>query len=396
MTIRLASISDIAAVNPRQPLLVGGDDTLVPFIPMAAVREDGDDPSEQHRTLGDVGSGYTYFERGDILLAKITPCFENGKTAHLTSLSAPFGFGSTEYHVLRAGPEVDSRYLFQVLRSPRFRHAGALRMTGSAGQRRVPAAFVGRFRIPVPSLIEQRRIAALLDRADAIRRKQHERLLAIESLLASTFSDLFGDPVSNERDWPTTRARDAISGIGAGTSTREVERERMPDDWAVLKISAVTSGWFRPDESKVVDGPPSNPLVPKRGDLLFSRANTRELVAATCLVDRDVERLFLPDKLWRITPNAAVATSEYLRFLLANPRFRQTLTKRATGTSGSMLNVSQEKLLDLTLPLPPLALQQRFAEIVWRSYALRESMLASIDQSDQLQGSIAHQAFAEV
>jgi len=116
MTVRSAAIGEIAVVNPRQPTRSSDDCASVPFIPMAAVSENGGILTEVRRPLSDLKSGYTYFERGDIILAKITPCFENGKVAHLDSLSHPFGFGSTEFHVLRAGPGLDPRYLYHAVR----------------------------------------------------------------------------------------------------------------------------------------------------------------------------------------------------------------------------------------------------------------------------------------
>lgn len=251
-----------------------------------------------------------------------------------------------------------------------------------------------RTRILVPQLAEQRRIAALLDKADVVMQKRRKTLLLLDDFLRSAFFQMFGDPVRNEKGWPRGEAACAISEISAGTSVKEVEGGKpKPTEWAVLKISAVTSGWYLPHERKVVAAPPQNLIVPNRGDLLFSRANTRELVAATCLVDSDVDRVFLPDKLWRITPNLNVATAEYLRFLFANTRFREVLTRQATGTSGSMLNVSQEKVLRFMLPLPPLPLQQRFGALVWRAYKLRDAVQCARQQLLGLFESLEQRAF---
>lgn len=190
--------------------------------------------------------------------------------------------------------------------------------------------------VPVPPLEEQKRIAAILDKADAIRRKRKEAIALTEELLRSTFLDMFGDPVTNPKGWKTHTMSDVISQIEAGWSAKGEERQCNSNEWGVLKISAVTSGVFDPKEHKAVGNNPSfkkKPIVPQRGDLLFSRANTRELVAATCLVESDCERVFLPDKLWRIKTNPDFANVEYLRFLLADPRYRSLLARKATGTS---------------------------------------------------------------
>jgi type I restriction enzyme S subunit len=158
----------------------------------------------------------------------------------------------------------------------------------------------------------------------------------------------------------------------------------------------VTSGRFRPDEHKAVatDAISRDVVSPRRGDLLFSRANTRELVAATCLVETDEPQLFLPDKVWRVTPRERVASTPYLRFLLSHDGFRLELTKTATGTSGSMLNVSMEKLRQLQAPLPPWPMQQRFSKLVWATLQTRARCEQAWRESDALFGAIMHSAFS--
>jgi type I restriction enzyme S subunit len=293
---------------------------------------------------------------------------------------------------LTCQPNVELRYLLHFLVSQASRLEG---MGKGATVKGITLDRLTQLRVPLPPLAEQRRIAAVLDKADAIRRKRRESLRLLDEFLRSAFLEMFGDPVRNPMGWPCRRAGDAISGIETGTSVNGEDKPQRSGDWAVLKISAVTSGWYLPTECKVVEMPPKQVIVPRVRDLLFSRANTRELVAATCLVDRDGPRLFLPDKLWRITPNGELATSEYLKFLLSNARFRPTLTGRATGTSGSMLNVSQEKLLDLLLPLPPLDLQRRFAAVVWKAFEMRRRAQDAGRETAVLFESLAQRAFAE-
>lgn len=284
---------------------------------------------------------------------------------------------------------VDDEYLCFALASLDFRGMGERAVKGVT----LNTESLGNLLIPLPPIAEQRQIAAVLGKADGLRRKRHESLRLMEEFLRSVFLEVFGDPTRNEKCWPLRGADCSISAIEAGTSVNGDERTPAGDEWAVLKISAVTSGRYLPEECKVVTTVPGRLVVPRKGDLLFSRANTRELVAATCLVDREAPRVFLPDKLWRITPNPRVATAEYLRYLLTDPGFRRTLTKRATGTSGSMLNVSQEKLVQLQLPVPPLASQQEFARIVWKSYETRDRLEQAAKLADELFGSIAQRSF---
>lgn len=134
---------------------------------MEAVGEYGGLDLSQSTAVEDIGSGYTAFQNEDVVVAKITPCFENGKGALAEGLLNGLAFGTTELHVLRATPRIDARFLFYVSISDPFRSFGEAEMYGAGGQKRVPTEFVKDFRLPFPKLAEQRAIAAFLDRETA-------------------------------------------------------------------------------------------------------------------------------------------------------------------------------------------------------------------------------------
>ncbi|QUS36369.1 restriction endonuclease subunit S [Falsirhodobacter algicola] len=144
------ALADIAEINPKRRFSPS-DDFTVTFLPMASVGEDGFIHDEQSRSLEDVRKGFTYFERGDLLVAKITPCFENGKGGDTRIISNQVGFGSTEFHVLRPSQPEFTDFIHLVLQSCRFRTEGERAMTGSAGQKRIPSDFIKSYRVPVPS-----------------------------------------------------------------------------------------------------------------------------------------------------------------------------------------------------------------------------------------------------
>ena len=152
-------------VNPSRSELNGCPEALeVSFVPMEAVCEYGGLRLNQTRPLADVATGYTYFRDGDVLSAKITPCFENGKGSVAGGLVNGLGLGTTELHVLRPTGDLEQRYLFYVTISHAFRKLGTACMYGAGGQKRVPEDFVKDFRQPIPPIDEQRVIAAFLDR----------------------------------------------------------------------------------------------------------------------------------------------------------------------------------------------------------------------------------------
>lgn len=136
------------------------DDTLVSFVPMATLNTfDASFTAKEERRIADVRTGFTYFRDGDVLLAKITPCFENGKAAIARNLTNGIGFGSTEYIVIRANTSlVYPEWIFYHINTTEFIDGGKSFMTGTAGQQRVDINYVKQYRIPVPSLEEQKKI----------------------------------------------------------------------------------------------------------------------------------------------------------------------------------------------------------------------------------------------
>jgi type I restriction enzyme S subunit len=178
---------------------------------------------------------------------------------------------------------------------------------------------------------------------------------------------MFGDPATNPNGWNQKPLGDVISAVEAGWSAAGEPRQRNEREFGVLKVSAVTSGRFLPTEHKAVaEVPESRVLVtPRRGDLLFSRANTRELIAASCIVEKDYPRLFLSDKLWRLVPQEQEASTVFLKELFWRESVRDQFRARSSGSSGSMLNISQEAMLRVVVPIPPYPLQKQFEESSW-------------------------------
>ena len=142
-------------------------DMEVSFVPMESVGEYGGLDLSATKELDDVASGYTYFSDGDVLIAKITPCFENGKGSLAEGLVNGVAFGTTELHVLRCQAGFDKKFAFYLTLTDAFRKMGEADMYGAGGQKRVPELFVANLKHPVPPLPEQRAIAGFLDRETA-------------------------------------------------------------------------------------------------------------------------------------------------------------------------------------------------------------------------------------
>ncbi len=151
-----SKIKTCAAINPgkRRMSKLKFDD-MVAFIPMEALSEMGE-LEPQQRSYAEVQSGFTYFENDDVVLAKITPCYENGKAGVMKNLMNGFGFGTTEFLVLRSNRKILPEYLYYVIFSDKFRKSGEVEMRGVAGQKRVSNLFVRNYEFILPSLDDQR------------------------------------------------------------------------------------------------------------------------------------------------------------------------------------------------------------------------------------------------
>lgn len=177
---------DMAEINPRPPANNLADDSEVSFLPMADVDEVwGRIVGHQTRTYAQAKTGFTPFQEDDVLFAKITPCMQNGKSAIARRLRNGRGYGSTEFHVLRAGPRTTAEWLFALVRLPVFREQAARSFMGTAGQQRVPADFLKAYTVPVPPMALQtafaRAVRGVLSHADIAdeRRSQAERIFRI-------------------------------------------------------------------------------------------------------------------------------------------------------------------------------------------------------------------------
>ncbi|MCC0653484.1 restriction endonuclease subunit S [Clostridioides sp. ES-S-0001-03] len=249
-------------------------------------------------------------------------------------------------------------------------------------------------KIPVPPLEEQERIVSILERAEGAICKREESNRLLDELVKSRFIDMFGDPVTNLNNWDIETIGSVVKSITAGWSANGEARVKMKDEKAVLKVSAVTQGYFKSDEYKVIDKDVEikKYVFPEQGDLLFSRANTREMVGATCIIHKDYPDLLLPDKLWKVLFVDRVNVF-YMKYILSESSIRAKFSANSTGTSGSMYNVSMDKFKNIEIPVPPKELQERFADFVKQVDKLKFKMENSLEELENNFNSLMQKAF---
>lgn len=388
MSVVTATLSEVADINPRVDRGEFSDlAEVVTFVPMAQVSEvSGAITSEDHRPVGELLKGFTPFVDRDVLVAKITPCFENGKIAH-ARISKRAGFGSTEFHVIRANTErLDDRYLFHFLRQPLIRVRGEKRMTGSGGQRRVPKAFLQSLDIPLPPLAEQRRIAAILDKADALRAKRREAIAKLDQLLQSVFLDMFGDPLAN----PKAEVRE-LSQL----CTRITDGTHQSPEWAdsgvpflfqsnvkPYQIDLATKKWISPEEYELLTA--RCPI--EFGDVLFTIVGSYGNAAMV----RTHEKFCFQRHIAHLKPCDDVLP-EFLEAMLNQRAVKRQADERVTGIAQKTLILKELRRLKVLMPSPNE--QQAFAETSESIRQQKQKLQHNAGQLDTLFASLQHRAF---
>jgi type I restriction enzyme S subunit len=381
-------LSEIADLNPSLAESLSSDEP-VSFVPMSAVTAETASTSHgENRCYGEVSKGYTPFRDGDLLVAKITPCFENGKIAQAT-LTHRFGFGSTEFHVIRPKPgKADARYLLHFLRQDRIRRDGERKMTGSAGQRRVPGHFLAGLSVPLPPLPEQRRIAEILDKADALRAKRRAVLAQLDTLTQSIFLDMFGDPATNPKGWKKTSLEELFE-IARGGSPRPIDDyiTDAPDgiNWIMIgdtveggKYITVTKKRIRPEGAR-------RSRAVKPGDFLLTNSMSfgRPYILRTtgCIHDG-----------WLVlSPRSEEAEPNYFYALLGSKAVYAEFARRAPGATVKNLNI--DLVRDVIVPVPPLPAQRKFAALVATIERSTSTFSNALVELDALFSSLQHRAF---
>jgi restriction endonuclease S subunit len=250
--------------------------------------------------------------------------------------------------------------------------------------------------LPVTEFDDQIRIAHLLGKVEGLIAQRKQHLQQLDDLLKSVFLEMFGDPVRNEKRWDKKQFSELLDDIESGKSPKCEARAATADEWGVLKLGAVTRCRFDESENKALpqDVPPSVRDEVKAGDLLFSRKNTYELVAACAYVFHTRPRLQMPDLIFRfVFKQDAEINPIFMWKLLTSGSQRKAIQSLAAGAAGSMPNISKANLKTVHLPTPPLPLQNQFAAIVEKVEGIKARFQQSLADLETLYGALSQKAF---
>lgn len=285
-------------------------DDLIAFVGMQDVSESAQLVDQKIVRFDEVKTGFTFFGKGDVLVAKITPCFENGKGCITDNLITNVGFGSTEFHVLRANQNSVSKFIYYWTVNSTFRKKLELDMVGSAGHRRVPLSSIQNYLIPLPATqVEQEKIATVLSDTDALISELEKLIDKKQSIKTATMQQLLTGK--------TRLPEFALREDGTPKGYKDSELGQIPEDWEVvclgdigqaligltyspndtaefgtlvLRSSNVQNGKLSFDNNVFVRMALPDRVIVKEGDILICvRNGSRQLIGKCALIDKKTE-----------------------------------------------------------------------------------------------------------
>lgn len=393
----LAPLTTACEINPRMNGSARPQEgELVAFVPMAAVDEDAGEIAEvAARPFREVAKGYTAFKSGDVLFAKITPCMQNGKAALVPKWEYPLGFGSTEFHVLRAREGVaDPAYIYHFVRWDVFRQRAREAFTGTAGQQRVPQSFLEQVRIPLPPIEEQRRIAAALDRAARLVKLHKHAAAKTRDLIPALFIDMFGDPATNPKGWDEVEFG-ALIDTGPQNGLYKPASDYGDDGVPILRIDAFDSGWLtKGDKLRRVrlDADTISKFRLCEDDIVVNRVNSMPLLGKSVLIPPLNEPTVFESNMMRFTVQRELCCPRWAAVWLQLDHTRAVLRSKAKQAI-NQASLNQGDIRSLMLYLPKIEHQTRFAQIATGLVQDALTCASAVEHASALQNSLLSEVF---
>ena len=370
-------------------------ETEVSFVPMEAVSEYGGLDLSLTKELSDVADGYTYFSNGDVLVAKITPCFENGKGSPASELVNGIAFGTTELHVLRCGQALDKQYAFYLTLADAFRKLGEAEMYGAGGQKRVPESFITNLRHPLPPLPEQRAIAAFLDRETA----RLDALVSREERLIELLRE--------KRTALITRA--VTRGLEANTPMKDSGVEwlgEIPIHWETTKLRRLLTlvshhvdvhpeqiyqeigirswgrGIFHKDSVTGAQLGDKRVFKLRPGELVLNIVFAWE--GAVAIVSESEKDMIASHRFPTFQHPRHLVDLDYLLMFLQSEHGRGIMGLNSPGAAGRNRTIRMDSFLEEEVPLPPLEEQREIVTIFRRDERRIQSLAGKVREAVDL------------
>ena len=384
---KLGDICEIVSGSTPKTSIPEYWDGEIKWITPAELNDDTYIVADSVRKITELGvqkTGLSPFPSGTVILSSRAPI---GKVA----IAGCEMYCNQGFKNLICSDVINNRYLFWFLKG----NSVLLNSLGrGATFKEISKQIVGDIEINVPDMSEQLQAVERFEKIRRIILLRKKQLAELDNLIKARFVEMFGHPVSNEMNWSQVPLAACIDSIDNGKSFVCDTTARQGNWPAVLKLSAATYGFYRPEENKAMldDRLFLENAAVRAGDLLFTRKNTPELVGMCAYVYNTPQKLMMPDLIFRLNTTTD-CNKIFLWKLINHDFFRERIQSIATGSAKSMSNISKERLLGLTIILPPIKLQEQFAAFVEQVDKSKVVVQKALDEAQTLFDSLMQEYF---
>ena len=396
----MAKLGEVCLINPKSCTL--RDDTEVSFIPMTKVGEHGEFDASEIKNYSEVKKGFTNFQNGDILFAKITPCMENGKGAIAHNMKNGIGFGSTEFHVLRPDTDkITSEWLYYLTTWKAFRKEAERNMTGSAGQKRVPKTFLENYVVNLPDIDTQKSENKILRKVDDLIFLRKQQLSKLDELVKARFVEMFGDSVANTKNFPSTTL-ETVMTVFPQNGLYKPQTDYVQDDTGIpiLRIDAFYNGKvtnWNTLKRLICSETEIDRYLLKENDIVINRVNSIEYLGKCAHIVGLKEKTVFESNMMRFHMDEKKVNAVYVTEVLCTEDIYRQILRRAKK-SVNQASINQTDVGNALIPIPKdLEAQRNIAQKISAHIAVCNNIEQGIDtafaQADAMRQSILKQAF---
>jgi len=361
MRASVKKLSEIALINPRRPVIERCDNEPTSFVPMENVNDVlGEIIKLNAEPYLKVKKGYTYFEDGDVIFAKITPCMQNGKHGVLFGLIDGFGFGSTEFHVIRANKEVIPEWIHYFLRRKETLDAAIKTFTGAVGQQRVPTSFLENLELPVPYPEKQRQIVILLKaqlaEVDKARQAAEAQLRDAQALYAAILKETFLSGTSKK--WPRIElgeVGDVVAGVTLGRKTNSKATRPIP----YLRVANVKDGHLDLSNLSTIEATETEieRLLLQPGDILLTEGGDPDKLGRGTFWNDELEECIHQNHIFRVRFPSESYLPEFIAAQIGSAYGKDYFFAHAKKTTG-IATINQKVLKGFPVLSPTIEIQK--------------------------------------
>ena len=375
----MAKLGEVCLINPKSCTL--RDDTEVSFIPMTKVGEHGEFDASEIKNYSEVKKGFTNFQNGDILFAKITPCMENGKGAIAHNMKNGIGFGSTEFHVLRPDTDkITSGWLYYLTTWKTFRKEAERNMTGSAGQKRVPKTFLENYVVNLPDIDTQKSENRILRKVDDLIFLRKQQLAKLDELVKARFMEVF-ENVTEEN---------ALENLCHFIDYRGKTPEKSDSGLPFITAKNIRMHYMSFDTQEFISKENYDKVmtrgIPKVGDVVFT---TEAPLGNVCRIPKFDTDFYIGQRI--ITMQTKLLNPVYLEYALSSDDFKRKLVGKSSGST--VTGIRSKLLGKLTIPVPSKGLQNQFAAFVERVDQQKQTVQQSLEKLELMKKALMQEYF---